>query len=124
MPQRLASADSIELVDENFKNHRWEAAAKDILEFWDDGVRTFVEMDKRGDWSRSHYSNVFDEHFVMHANGKGPTSATEIGSLSVDELPADHDTVLKIYREIYREVYREGFRDGINWAMEERPGED
>lgn len=113
--RRLSSAEEIELVNNEFKNDNWERAAQDILDFWDDGVRTFVEMENLGEWSRSHYSNVFEEHFVARYKNE-PTMAMPEGDFDITDLPVDRETFIKLYQEIYPTVYRQAFIDGANWA--------
>lgn len=115
--RRLSTAEDIELADTEFKNDNWEQAAQEILEFWDDGLRTFVEMDEAGTYSRSMYSNVVDEHFAVRYADE-PQINIDDGSIDVSELPIDRETFVKLYRQIHNEIYREGFRDGANWAQD------
>lgn len=115
--RRLSSAEEIELVNNEFKNENWEQAAQDILDYWDEGVRTFVEMEDRGEWSRSHYSNVFEEHFVARYRNEPDMTMPE-GDFDLAELPVDRETFIKIYQEVYQTVYPQAFQDGANWAKD------
>lgn len=98
---RLAEAEDIKLVHTDFKNDNWKEAAEEIQEFWDDGVRTFSEMEERGNWSRSHYENVFDEHFRLIRDNVEPVRG--LGSATGEGMPAE---------------YRQGFKDGLEFARE------
>lgn len=97
----LAEKDEIRLIDEDFKNGNWKQAAAEIQNFFDAGITTFKGMDDRGDFSRTHYQNVFHEHFE---------------ALPRDE--PDTDDIDEIARLI-KEAYRQGWQDRGDWEEEQ-----
>lgn len=103
----LADADDINLLDTDFKNENWRAAAEEIQRFWEeDQLRTFVEMEEHPDsnWSRAHYQNVFHEHFeIVHDAAAAATLNIE----TPEELPEEYD-----------EIYTAGFKAGVEFAAD------
>jgi len=116
--RRLSTADKISLINSDFKNERWERAAQEILEFWDDGVQSFLEMGDRGEWSRTLYSDVFDAHFRAQWPDD-PQIDGDSDALSLLMTRLSEDEALEIYRQLYREIYSDAFADGVNWTRQD-----
>lgn len=116
--RRLSTADDIKLVSQDFKNSRWEAAASEILDFWDKGVRTYVEMGDRGDYSRTMYRNVFEQHFIAEYPDQ-PSVSVEDSGIDISDLPLTEEQFIELYQQLYQDIYRDGFRDGANWARDQ-----
>lgn len=114
--RRLSTAEDIELVNQEFKNERWERAAQEILAFWDEGITSFLGMSEEGEWSRTFYSDVFDEHFQAYWPDEHNISASDDALSSLLALPVEREQALEIYRQLYRDIYGDAFRDGVKWA--------
>lgn len=119
---RLQTAEDIELVNASFKNDNWKEAADEMIEFWNDGVDTYKEMGKRGEWSRAHYQNVFEEHFRMVRHGDNPAHSEHDRALveMSETYGIEKQKMLAIYQDLYSSIYRDGYRDGANWASGRR----
>jgi len=110
---RLAKTESITLVDEDFATDNRREAAADIKRLYADGVRTFVEMEERGKWSRSLYQEVYHDHFEVELKDKYRDEASEEMRSLARQLAQTDDL-----DDEFADVYQAGFKAGIEWAVE------
>ena len=100
---QLRSTTDIELVNTEFETENHRDAAEEIQRFYDEGIKTFVEMEELGNWSRSLYQQVYKKYFrALTENGTSPPEST----------PGMDGAERSGYREGYRQGYRDGFNDG------------
>jgi spore germination protein YaaH len=99
---QLRSTIDIELANTDFETPNHQDAAEEILQFYAEGVRTFVEMEDLGNWSRSLYQQVYKKYF---------RALTENGASSPETTPPLDQTE--------RSGYRQGYRDGYSDAVED-----
>lgn len=85
-----------------FNTEQQEAAAEELVEFYEDGVRTFTEMEERGEWSRSMFQKVYHTFF----EGITPDDEQQNGMSHADT------------GEGYSQGFKDGFSAGVEWARE------
>lgn len=107
---QLRSTTDIELASTDFQTDNHEQAAEEIEQFYEDGVRTFVEMEELGEWSRSLYQQVYKKYF--RAYSKNGISEPEQGDLRGDDIPTNGGTAQ------YRQGYRDGYSDAVDDLLE------
>lgn len=110
---RLAKTTSITLVDEHFDTDNRAKAAEEIKQLYADGVRTFTEMEERGEWSRSLYQEVYHDHFEVELQDEYRDEASEEMRSLARQLAKTDDL-----DDEYADVYQAGFRAGVEWAVE------
>lgn len=109
---RLSQTTDIELVSEDFDTDGRRDAAHEILEFYDAGVRTFTEMEERGEWSRSLYQEVYKDHFRAYTkDGDAVDQLTAGVGIDIDNALLDglDDRELRLYIAGYQDGFADGF---------------
>lgn len=103
-------------ADADFDTKKQAAAAKAILEYWDD-THNFAEIARRSGWSSGHIRNVFHTYFEPAEETIIPPDIDTGGAPAEGRRDLDIDTIIEragdgVGAELLLEMFAKGYEYG------------